>query len=516
MHRIPLVFALSAAAALAQTPTVTAVVNAASFSTQLCPGLLATIYGSNFGTDSSKATVTVGGKNAYVFSTGFIATQLTVQLPMEVAPGSTTITVAINGSSSSPFNITLGTASPALLTQNSAGTGLAVIFNSGLTAELSFSAPAHPGDTVVAYGVGLGVTSPATPTGVVAAGVVNTVVPAPTVTIGGQPATAVSASLSAANPPGAYQINLKLPTNVQGTQPIVITAGGQSSSSTDTIPITGTSSLANNASFANPGTIAPGSIASLFANGLGSASTNQVTGLFPSTQSEGVSVTFNGEAAPLFHLVPTASPQQIDLYVPNDLPTSGTVNVQLATSSALYANYTLKMVPASPGFYRFTDPKTSNQYVIAQFANSAWLVLPSSTTANLGLPVCASTTGATTQCGEPATIGDYLVLYLTGLGLATPNGDPSGKPLVTGTNPPADGSVLYESPTLPTVTIGGIAAKVLFSGLAPGYAGEYQVDVQVPAGVTNGDSVPIIVTMLGASDTTNISIQPGRVPPPNQ
>ena len=88
------------------------------------------------------------------------------------------------------------------------------------------------------------------------------------------------------------------------------------------------------------------------------------------------------------------------------------------------------------------------------------------------------------------------MLYLTGLGLAMPNGNPNGAPLPTGQNPPADGSILYETPTLPTVTIGGIEAKVLFSGLAPGFAGEYQIDVQVPSGVANGDNVPVKVTML--------------------
>lgn len=186
------------------------------------------------------------------------------------------------------------------------------------------------------------------------------------------------------------------------------------------------------------------------------------------------------------------------------------------TSSTTYANYKLTMLPASPGFYRFTDPQAGTQFVIAQFVNSAWLVLPASTTANLGLPACAASTSALTQCGDPAAVGDYLTLYLTGLGLATPGGDPSGMPLPTGQNPPADGSVLYETPTLPTVTIGGVPATVLFSGLAPGYAGEYQIDVQVPAGVANGDNVPVVVSMLGASDTTNISIQSGRVPPPAQ
>jgi uncharacterized protein (TIGR03437 family) len=36
---------------------------------------------------------------------------------------------------------------------------------------------------------------------------------------------------------------------------------------------------------------------------------------------------------------------------------------------------------------------------------------------------------------------------------------------------------------MPAVTIRDINATPLFSGLVPGYAGEYQTDVQVPAGV---------------------------------
>ena len=43
-----LAFLAFSAAAFAQTPTVTAVVNGASYGTQLCPGLEVTIYGSNW------------------------------------------------------------------------------------------------------------------------------------------------------------------------------------------------------------------------------------------------------------------------------------------------------------------------------------------------------------------------------------------------------------------------------------------------------------------------------------
>ena len=34
-----------------------------------------------------------------------------------------------------------------------------------------------------------------------------------------------------------------------------------------------------------------------------------------------------------------------------------------------------------------------------------------------------------------------------------------------------------------------------------------QIDIQIPSGVTNGDDVPVKVTILGASDTATTSIQ---------
>jgi hypothetical protein len=34
-----------------------------------------------------------------------------------------------------------------------------------------------------------------------------------------------------------------------------------------------------------------------------------------------------------------------------------------------------------------------------------------------------------------------------------------------------------------------------------------QIDIQIPSGVTNGDDVPVQITILGASDTATTSIQ---------
>jgi len=67
-----------------------------------------------------------------------------------------------------------------------------------------------------------------------------------------------------------------------------------------------------------------------------------------------------------------------------------------------------------------------------------------------------------------------------------------------------DGSAAPSSPaaktTAPiTVTIGGNTAPVTFSGLVPGYAGLYQVNVTVPGGIAPAADVPLVITAGSAS-----------------
>jgi uncharacterized protein (TIGR03437 family) len=64
-----------------------------------------------------------------------------------------------------------------------------------------------------------------------------------------------------------------------------------------------------------------------------------------------------------------------------------------------------------------------------------------------------------------------LVLYCTGLGVTDP-------PLREGLAPAG----LVRTAIQPTVTIAGASAALLFSGLTPGLAGVYQVNVLLPAG----------------------------------
>ena len=80
-------------------------------------------------------------------------------------------------------------------------------------------------------------------------------------------------------------------------------------------------------------------------------------------------------------------------------------------------------------------------------------------------------------------IGETIVLYANGFG-ATNSPVQSGSVMQSGTLTPT-----------PTVTIGGVAAKVQFAGLvAPG---QFQFNVTVPPGLSNGDQ-PITATYNGA------------------
>jgi uncharacterized protein (TIGR03437 family) len=58
------------------------------------------------------------------------------------------------------------------------------------------------------------------------------------------------------------------------------------------------------------------------------------------------------------------------------------------------------------------------------------------------------------------------------------------------------------------VTVGGKPTTVYGAALAPGYAGLYQIAIQIPASLANGD-YPVVATINGAQSpsTTMITVQ---------
>jgi uncharacterized protein (TIGR03437 family) len=165
----------------------------------------------------------------------------------------------------------------------------------------------------------------------------------------------------------------------------------------------------------------------------------------------------------------------VNLQIPWELASQTETTLAATLDGQSGAGQTFSIAPFSPGIFAINSQGTGQGAIL----DTSYRLVDSS---------------------NPATPGTtYILIYCTGLGQVG--------------NQPADGSPALSSPlsktvTTPTVTVGGVPATVLFSGLAPGYVGLYQVNAQVPAGAPSGPSVPVVVSMPGAdSNTVTIAVQ---------
>ena len=240
--------------------------------------------------------------------------------------------------------------------------------------------------------------------------------------------------------------------------------GGISNGLTFTvIPFISPGGTVNAASFAPGVAVTPGSIASVFGSGLASAAPG------------GVTLRMNGIAAPLFYV----SSGQINFQVPWELSGQTQASLTATVEGVTSATVTVPLAPFGPGIFP-----------VSQAGQGAILIV---NTASLAAPEGAF------PGSRPATRGEYISIYSTGLGPVT------NQP-ATGVK--ASGDPLSLTITTPLVNIGGVPASVVFSGMAPGFFGLYQLNVQVPEGAPTGDAVPVVLSIGGeTSNTATIAVQ---------
>ncbi len=507
-----------AAGAFAQEPKIDPLIKGVfsflSHELGIAPGSHALIIGLFFQLESCSAAgvpfpkelcgvrVWVGEDEAAVFQV--TPGSINIVIPVEAEPGETTVVVESQGIRSDPFPVTLDTHAPGLLRAPHRVDPLT-----------DPEVPVAPGAAVTVFAIGLGPTDPPVATGYPgpAAPPAETV-ETPTLRLGCFTPEVLSASLDHQSP-GFYRVNFIVPESAPGgsrkNHSFSLSIGGQTSNevilpvSGDEVP--GVCAVVNAATFAPDALVAPGSIMSLFAMNIGEE--RELLDIFPDMEFNGVSVTFNNLPAPLFAVDPTR--RQINLLAPTELPEMGEIEVRVTNEVEESLSFTLEMTEADPGIFRVHHPADLERvFAAATLGNTKWFALPQDAAEAIGLPINCTAAGVNPLafCAEPVQAGDTLSVFVTGLGRATVGGDPDGAVLPTGELPPGV-PPLFETVHEPVVTFDEVPGRVTFSGLAPGNAGLYQINVKVPEGAPTGDAVPLTLAMPnGRSDTASVAIRP--------
>jgi uncharacterized protein (TIGR03437 family) len=208
--------------------------------------------------------------------------------------------------------------------------------------------------------------------------------------------------------------------------------------------------------------VSPGSLASLFGTNIGGS---LVTAGAPLPMMlSGVSITVNGRPAPILAVNST----QVNFQVPWETST-GTAQVIVSVNDVAANAVTVPVSATAPGI--FYEPG--------------------------GRAAALNTDNTLNTDADPAKIGSTLQVFLTGSGpvnLAVSDGIAAGF------------SPLAEAMSQASATIGPLPAQVSFTGLAPGFVGLTQMNVNVPSGLASGD-YPLIVTIGGViSNAGTVSI----------
>lgn len=257
---------------------------------------------------------------------------------------------------------------------------------------------------------------------------------------------------------------------------VLLLLGGAALAQTPAVSAGG---VLNSASFDKTMPVTPGSLISIFGSNL-AATTATADSIPLSTVLGNVSVTVNGVAAPLNGVFHTDSFDQINAQLPWEVQ-AGTAQVVVTRNGVPSQPQSVQVGQFSPGIF-------SVNFGVGQ------AIAINNPDGSLAAPA-GSIPGLSTR---PAHVGDPggLIILATGLGPVTPdavNGHDSTDALRT-------------TVTTPTVLVGNVPAKVLFSGLSPNFVGVNQINIVLSPGTPTGDKVPIQIQMGGLTSTAQVTI----------
>jgi uncharacterized protein (TIGR03437 family) len=214
--------------------------------------------------------------------------------------------------------------------------------------------------------------------------------------------------------------------------------------------------------------IGQGTILQIYGSGLG-ASPAQATTVPLTTTLGGISVTIGGIPAALYYV----SADQIDAQLPYELTPGNQYDVIVSADGALSSPNSIQVSAATPGIAAF-----ASGLIVAQHSSSNSLVSETS----------------------PAAPGEYLVIYLSGMGL-------TNVMVADGAVAPDPSNLQLLSPLIaPTLTLNGTSIPIYFSGLSPGYVGLYQMNFQIPPGTPNGDLQLVVSQGASVSNSTILPV----------
>lgn len=238
-------------------------------------------------------------------------------------------------------------------------------------------------------------------------------------------------------------------------------------------PAISTGGVANAASGQAGQGFAPGSYISIYGRGLSEILRSFSTPYLPLSLA-GVSVSFDVPSQRIsapgrIHFV---SDGQINVQVPWELQGVSSAQMKVSIGDSSSQVVTVPIAGYSPAFFEYPDSSGR------QFA-------------------AAVSDRGVIGTANAARRGQFISLYANGLG---PVDAQPASGAAAGSDP------LSRTRVTPEVTIGGRPAPVQFSGLAPGFVGLYQLNVQVPGDAPTGVQ-PVVVTVGGiASKASNMPV----------